>query len=80
MGAIVGAGGRHSVAPFWEVSLAATEVAVDEGTGQVQLHRYISIADVGKAIHPNGARRRKRGGVMMGIGHTLFEEMIYQDQ
>jgi len=33
------------VAPFWEVSLAAAEGAVDEGTGQVQLHRYISIAD-----------------------------------
>jgi CO/xanthine dehydrogenase Mo-binding subunit len=67
------------VAPFWEVSLAAAEVEVDEGTGQVRLHRYISIADVGKAIHPLQCEAQEEGGVMMGIGHTFFEEMIYQD-
>ena len=37
------------VAPFWEVSLAAAEVSMDEETGQVNLHRYVSIADVGKS-------------------------------
>ena len=67
------------VAPFWEVSLAAAEVEVDEGTGQIRLHRYISIADVGKAIHPLQCEAQEEGGMMMGIGHTLFEEMIYQD-
>src|SRR4030095_336092 len=67
------------VAPFWEVSLAAAEVEVDEGTGQIRLHRYISIAYVGKAIHPQQCEAQEEGGVMMGIGHTLFEEMIYQD-
>ena len=77
--AIVGSGALGGVAPFWEVSLAAAEVEVDEGTGQVQLHRYISIADVGKAIHPQQCEAQEEGGVMMGIGHTLFEEMIYQD-
>jgi len=25
------------------------------------------------------ARGRKKGGVMFGIGHTLFEELVYQD-
>jgi CO/xanthine dehydrogenase Mo-binding subunit len=67
------------VAPFWEVSLAAAEVEVDEETGQVRLHRYISIADVGKAIHPLQCEAQEEGGVMMGIGHTFFEHMVYQD-
>ena len=86
-GELIGRGGYRGergaplggVAPFWEVSLAAAEVEVDEGTGQVRLHRYISIADVGKAIHPQQCEAQEEGGVMMGIGHTLFEEMIYQD-
>jgi CO/xanthine dehydrogenase Mo-binding subunit len=67
------------VAPFWEVSLAAAEVEVDPDTGQVQLHRYVSIADVGKAIHPLQCEAQEEGGVMMGIGHTFFEHRVYQD-
>jgi CO/xanthine dehydrogenase Mo-binding subunit len=67
------------VAPFWEVSLAAAQVEVDEDTGQVQLQKYVSIADVGKAIHPLQCEAQEEGGVMMGVGHTLYEHMVYQD-
>jgi CO/xanthine dehydrogenase Mo-binding subunit len=66
-------------APFWEVSLAAADVEVDEETGQVHLRRYVSIADVGKAINPLQCEAQEEGGVMMGLGHTLFEHMIYED-
>jgi CO/xanthine dehydrogenase Mo-binding subunit len=67
------------VAPFWEVSLAAAQVEVDEDTGQVHLQKYVSIADVGKAIHPLQCEAQEEGGVMMGIGHTFLEHMVYQD-
>ena len=67
------------VAPFWEVSLAAAEVSMDDETGQVNLHRYVSIADVGKAINPLQCESQEEGGVMMGIGHTFFEHMVYED-
>jgi CO/xanthine dehydrogenase Mo-binding subunit len=67
------------VAPFWEVSLAAAEVSVDEETGHVHLHRYVSIADVGKAINPLQCESQEEGGVVMGIGHTFFERMVYED-
>jgi CO/xanthine dehydrogenase Mo-binding subunit len=66
------------VAPFWEVSMAAAEVEVDEETGQVRLVRYVSVADVGKAINPLQCEAQEEGGSMMGIGHTFFEEMIYE--
>jgi CO/xanthine dehydrogenase Mo-binding subunit len=86
-GELIGRGGYRGergaplggVAPFWEVSLAAAEVEVDADTGQVQLQRYISIADVGKAIHPLQCEAQEEGGVMMGIGHTFFEQMVYED-
>lgn len=67
------------VAPFWEVSLAAADVEVDDETGQVRVRRYISVADVGKAINPLQCEAQEEGGVMMGLGHTFFENMVYAD-
>jgi CO/xanthine dehydrogenase Mo-binding subunit len=67
------------VAPFWEVSLAAAQVEVDADTGQVQIQKYVSVADVGKAIHPLQCEAQEEGGVIMGVGHTLFEHMLYED-
>jgi CO/xanthine dehydrogenase Mo-binding subunit len=64
---------------FWEVSWGGAEVGVDRDTGAIMLKRYVSIADVGKAIHPIQCEGQDEGGVLFGIGHTLFENMIYED-
>ena len=64
---------------FWEVSWGASEVEVDPDTGKVKILRYVSAADVGKAIHPIQCAGQDEGAVMTAIGHTLFEEMVYQD-
>jgi CO/xanthine dehydrogenase Mo-binding subunit len=62
---------------FWEVGMGMVELAVDQETGQVRIKRLISVADVGKAIHPEGCIGQEEGAAMMGIGHTFFEEMVY---
>jgi CO/xanthine dehydrogenase Mo-binding subunit len=62
---------------FWEVGMGMVELEVDEETGQVRIKRLISVADVGKAIHPEGCIGQEEGAAMMGIGHTLFEQMLY---
>jgi CO/xanthine dehydrogenase Mo-binding subunit len=62
---------------FWEVGMGMVELDVDEETGQVRIKRLISVADVGKAIHPEGCIGQEEGAAMMGIGHTFFEQMIY---
>jgi CO/xanthine dehydrogenase Mo-binding subunit len=62
---------------FWEVGMGMVELDVDEGTGQVRIKRLVSVADVGKAIHPEGCVGQEEGAAMMGIGHTLFEQMVY---
>jgi CO/xanthine dehydrogenase Mo-binding subunit len=64
-------------APFWEVGMAAAEVEVDEETGAVRLLRYVSVADIGRAINPRECEAQEQGGAMMGLGHTFFEQMIY---
>jgi len=63
---------------FWEIGMGSAELDVDEDTGEVTIKRYVSVADVGKAIHPEGCVGQEEGAAMMGIGHTLFEQMVYE--
>jgi CO/xanthine dehydrogenase Mo-binding subunit len=64
---------------FWEVGMGAAEVDVDHETGEVKLKKFISVADVGKAIHPDHCVAQEEGAAMQGIGHTFFEQLIYED-
>ncbi|MBI1992829.1 MAG: xanthine dehydrogenase family protein molybdopterin-binding subunit [Deltaproteobacteria bacterium] len=64
---------------FWEVSWGAVEVEVSRGTGEIRVLKYVSIADVGRAVHPVQCEGQDEGAVMFAIGHTLLEEMIYKD-
>jgi CO/xanthine dehydrogenase Mo-binding subunit len=64
---------------FWEISWGGAEVEVDRDTGEIQLLKYVSLADVGKAIHPVLCEGQDEGGVMNAIGHSLLEEMVYKD-
>lgn len=66
------------VAPFWEVGMAAAEVEVDEATGEVRVLRYVSLADIGKAINPPQCEAQEEGAAVMGLGHTFFEQMVYE--
>jgi CO/xanthine dehydrogenase Mo-binding subunit len=62
---------------FWEVGMGMVEIAFDAETGEIGLKRLVSVADVGKAIHPDGCIGQEEGAAMMGMGHTLFEQMVY---
>jgi CO/xanthine dehydrogenase Mo-binding subunit len=64
---------------FWEISWGGAEVEIDRETGEIKLLKYVSLADVGKAIHPVLCEGQDEGGVMNAIGHSLMEEMVYKD-
>ena len=64
---------------FWEVGWGGVEIEVDPETGLINLLNYISVADVGKAINPAQVEGQDEGAVMFGIGHTMLEEMVYED-
>ncbi|MCW5744580.1 MAG: xanthine dehydrogenase family protein molybdopterin-binding subunit [Alphaproteobacteria bacterium] len=53
------------------------DVEVDPATGKVQVMRYTSFQDVGRAIHPSYVEGQMQGGVAQGIGWALNEEYIY---
>ena len=64
---------------FWEVGMGTAEVDIDRETGAVKLTKFISVADVGKAIHPEHCVAQEEGAAMQGIGHTFFEQLIYDN-
>jgi CO/xanthine dehydrogenase Mo-binding subunit len=64
---------------FWEVGMGSAEVDIDRETGAVKLTKFISVADVGKAIHPEHCVAQEEGAAMQGIGHTFFEQLIYDN-
>jgi CO/xanthine dehydrogenase Mo-binding subunit len=57
----------------WASQLA--EVEVDTDTGKVRVLRVVAVHDVGKAINPVNIEGQIEGGIMMGLGFTLTEEI-----
>ena len=56
------------------------DVEVDPETGKVRILRYTAIQDVGKAIHPTYVEGQIQGGVVQGIGWTLNEAYVFNNQ
>lgn len=53
----------------------AAEVEVDTETGKVEVVKVWAAHEVGKAIHPESVRGQILGGVAMGTGYALLEEV-----
>jgi len=52
------------------------KVKVDEETGKVQVLDYVAAHDVGRAINPLLLEGQVYGGVIMGLGYALTEEVV----
>jgi len=64
---------------FWELMCVAAEVEVDPETGMTQIHKLVLVTDVGKALNPRQVEAQDEGAAMMGLGHTLMEQLILDD-
>ena len=53
------------------------EIELDKLTGEVTILDYMAVVDCGIPINPNLARIQTEGGIVQGIGHTLFENVTY---
>ena len=47
-------------AAFFEFNCTAVEVEVDRETGDIDVHRHVTVSDVGKALNPLQVRGRTR--------------------
>ena len=55
------------------------EIELDRYTGEVKILDYVAVVDCGIALNPALARIQAEGGIVQGIGHTLFENITYDE-
>ncbi len=55
------------------------DVEVDPETGKVDILRFTTVQDAGKAIHPSYVEGQMQGGSVQGIGWALNEEYYYSE-
>jgi carbon-monoxide dehydrogenase large subunit len=56
---------------------AVCEVEIDPATGVVTIEHYSQVDDVGQAINPLILDGQTHGGIAMGIGQTLYEQLFF---
>jgi CO/xanthine dehydrogenase Mo-binding subunit len=66
-------------AAFFEFNATAVELSVDEETGDITIHRHVTVSDVGKAINKLQVQMQDEGAAIMGLGHTLMERYWFDD-
>ncbi len=54
------------------------EVEVDPETGVVELIRYVTVDDVGRAVNPMILHGQAHGGIAQGVGQALWEQCVYE--
>jgi CO/xanthine dehydrogenase Mo-binding subunit len=66
--------------PYATYSFAThlAEVEVDTETGEVRVLKLAAFNDVGKAINPTGVEAQVEGGLSMGMGSALMEELVVE--
>jgi len=55
------------------------EVEVDTETGEVTILKLVAAHDVGRALNPQAVEGQIEGGIAMGLGYALLEELIVQN-
>ena len=58
----------------------AVELETDLETGHVEIIDYVGVVDCGTVINPSLARVQTEGGIVQGIGMTLYEDVSYSPE
>jgi len=69
----------HGELQSFEYSTQAAEVEVDLDTGEVRVLRLVNAQEVGRAINPLIVEGQVEGGMVMGLGFALLEEVVCRD-
>jgi carbon-monoxide dehydrogenase large subunit len=57
----------------------AAHVAVDAATGHIEILDYVAVEDVGRIINPATLHGQTLGAIVQGLGGTLLEHLVYDD-
>src|SRR5262249_13252272 len=70
---------RGNVSVTYGFAAQAALVEVEAATGKVEVLRVASAHDVGRALNPVGCEGQIEGGIHMGLGYCLTEELKLRD-
>ncbi len=76
---LVADGVFHNNKPTFTYGTAVAEVAVDTGTGHVEVLGYTVIDDVGRIINPQTLHGQVMGAAVQGLGAVFGEHLAYDD-
>jgi carbon-monoxide dehydrogenase large subunit len=63
--------------PSFPYGTAVCEVEVDPDTGAIELVRYTTVDDCGRAVNPMILHGQTHGGIAQGVGQALWESCAY---
>lgn len=69
---------KGDVSATYAFATQVAEVEVDMATGVVRVVRITAAHDVGRVINRMGAEGQIQGGVVMGLGYALSEELLVE--
>ena len=55
------------------------EIELDKETGKIEVLDYSAVVDCGTVINPALARTQAEGGIVQGIGHSLMENVSFNE-
>ncbi len=61
---------------LWLQVAQAVEIELNTVTGEIQVKKCVSAHDIGKVLSLTNCEQQVQGGVLMGIGCALYEELI----
>ncbi len=71
-------GGRQPEHAFASYAVFFCETRVNRWTGEPRVARMTTVVDAGAIVNQATARNQLNGGVIMGIGHALLEEVHFE--
>jgi CO/xanthine dehydrogenase Mo-binding subunit len=72
-------GRSATLTEFWMCGANGVDLRLDPRTGVIRLERLVSVADVGRAIHPELVHTQLSGAALMQASISLAEEVKYDE-
>jgi len=73
--------GRHTTGHMnYPYGVHVAVVRVDRATGGVEIERYLTAYDIGRAVNPMLVEGQIAGGFAQGVGGALAEEFLYDSR
>jgi CO/xanthine dehydrogenase Mo-binding subunit/CO/xanthine dehydrogenase FAD-binding subunit len=70
--------GRANLSMAYSFAAHAVEVEVDTATGVIQVLRVVAVHDCGTPINPLAVEGQIVGGVVMGLGAAMAEDLLHE--